>query len=194
MGVTLSIKKSGALCVCASLFLMLAPPSIVAAEDDTPPEPDDIWQGPMLGPVPATLSGGTVIDTAALVDLIKQHSAVLIDVLPAQRRPTGQTTPWMPVPHRNIPHSVWMPGVGSGIISQEMADYFGKRLGELTGQNREKLIVFYCRPNCWASWNAAKRAVLDGYRQVNWYPDGVEAWQRAGLPTDVSTPEGPGVQ
>lgn len=194
MGVTPLPKGLSALRLSTSALFLLTATSAVLADDEAAPEPDGIWQGPILGPVPATLAGGTVIDTAALVDLIKQQNPVLIDVLPAQRRPAGQTTPWMPVPHRNIPHSVWMPGVGSGIISQEMADYFEKRLGELTGQNREKLIVFYCRPNCWASWNAAKRAVLDGYRHVNWYPDGVEAWQGAGLPTEVSKPQGPGVQ
>ena len=158
-------------CAC----LLLASASVALAEDESPPEPDGIWQGPLLGPVPATLAGGTVIDTATLSDAIRPRGAVLIDVLPAQRRPAGQTTPWMPVPHRNIPHSIWMPGIGSGVITAEMTDYFTNRLAELTGQDREKMIVFYCRPNCWASWNAAKRAIANGYRHVNWYPGGVEA-------------------
>jgi rhodanese-related sulfurtransferase len=31
------------------------------------------------------------------------------------------------------------------------------------------------------SWNAAKRAINElGYRQVYWYPEGVQGWAKAG--------------
>ena len=43
--------------------------------------------------------------------------------------------------------------------------------------------MLYCHPQCWASWNAAKRAISYGYRKVYWYPDGIEGWEKAGLPT-----------
>jgi rhodanese-related sulfurtransferase len=32
------------------------------------------------------------------------------------------------------------------------------------------------------SWNAARRAVQLGHKNVVWYPDGVEGWQQAHQP------------
>lgn len=177
----------------ATALFVLAAIVPATAGDDSPPEPEGYWNGPMLGPVPETIAGGTVVGTTALADLIRTNHPVLIDVAPAQRRPeTGSTSsPWMPLPHRSIKDSVWIPGVGNGIMPETMAAYFRRRLQELTGNNPGRPIVLYCRPNCWMSWNAAKRAVAEGYRSVYWYPDGIEAWQTAGLPTEVKTSEGP---
>jgi PQQ-dependent catabolism-associated CXXCW motif protein len=168
--------------------------SNVFASDDATPEPAGYWQGAMNGKVPATIAGGSVIDTARLAQLVQRDNPVLIDVVPAPRRPLEQTSPWLPLPHRNIPRSVWIPGAGSGVISTAMTDYFRARLNDLTHHDLRRAIVFYCRVDCWASWNAAKRAIADGYQHVYWYPDGVEAWQAAGLQTETATAEGPGVQ
>ena len=179
---------------CLIAWLLLAAVTAASAGEETPPEPAGYWQGPMLSKVPATIAGGKVIGTDQLADLVRQENPVLVDVVPAPRRPEGQSTLWLPPAHRNIPRSVWIPGVGSGVISAAMGDYFRNRLAELTGRDLEKLIVFYCRPDCWASWNAAKRAIAEGYRGVVWYPDGVDAWQGAGLATEVANAEGPGVQ
>lgn len=180
--------------VCMIASLVLASVPTASAGEDPPSEPASYWTGPINGKVPATIAGGTVIGTEELADLIRQESPVVVDVVPAPRRPSEQATPWLPVPHRDIPGSVWIPGAGSGVISAAMADHFRKRLAELTGHDRERLIVIYCRSDCWASWNAAKRTIEAGYRRVNWYPDGIEAWQRASLPTEIAVPEGPGVQ
>ena len=40
--------------------------------------------------------------------------------------------------------------------------------------------MFYCRSDCWLSWNAARRAHQLGYRQLYWY--------RAGLPLVPAQP------
>ena len=45
-------------------------------------------------------------------------------------------------------------------------------------------LVFYCQRACWMSWNAARRAVALGYKQISWYPDGVDGWREAGLPLE----------
>ncbi len=50
-------------------------------------------------------------------------------------------------------------------------------------------MVFYCLAECWMSWNAAKRAIALGYRQVIWYPEGTDGWAAAGLPLSVTEPE-----
>ena len=38
------------------------------------------------------------------------------------------------------------------------------------------------------SWNAAKRAVEDGYTRVFWYPDGVDGWAAAGGALEPAEP------
>ncbi|GIK99200.1 MAG: hypothetical protein BroJett029_34090 [Alphaproteobacteria bacterium] len=157
------------------------------------PEPEGFWTGPMGGAVPATIAGGTVIDTAGLQALVAKGGVVLVDVAPAPRRPEGmdEGTLWLPPPHRSLPGSVWLADVGQGELDPARDAWYRLRLAELTHGDRAKPVVVYCHPNCWASWNAAKRAILYGYSRVYWYPDGVEGWQDAGLPTVVREAEQP---
>jgi len=158
-----------------------------ASEPPHPPEPDGFWTGPTQGAVPATLAGGTVIGTADLAALVERGGAVLIDVAPAPRAPEGLApgTTWTPPPHRSLPGSVWLPGVGQGELPPDVDAWFRARLAELTGGDRNRPVVLFCHPDCWISWNAAKRAILYGYTGVYWYPDGVEGWQDADMPTAV---------
>jgi PQQ-dependent catabolism-associated CXXCW motif protein len=186
-------RRLFALCLVAATGMLIAV-ARAHAQSDAPPEPEGYWQGPMNGRVPATITGGTVIDTQALAALLDREQVVVIDVFPAPRRPEHLSSPWRPVPHHDIPRSVWIPGMGSGAISAAMAEYIRARLTALTGGDRNRPVILYCRADCWASWNAAKRVIAEGYRHVFWYPDGIEAWQNAGLPTAVVEPEGPGVQ
>lgn len=145
------------------------------------------------GRVPTTIPDGTVIATDKLAELIRQSDPVLIDVAPSPHRPAGQTgsTPWLPPQHRSIVKSVWIPGAGAHVVLAATADYFRDTLARLTGGDHNRRIVVYCHPECWLSWNAAKRAIGKGYRQVYWYPGGIESWQDAGLPTAITRPEGP---
>ncbi|MGH7043926.1 MAG: rhodanese-like domain-containing protein [Acetobacteraceae bacterium] len=178
------------------LLLLLA--LAAAAPAGTPvaahaPEPRGYWLGPVHGPVPASIAGGTVIGTPALARLVRQGGIVLVDVAEATRRPSGLPpgTLWVPVPHRDIPGSVWIPDAGRGVIRPELAAYFRAQLATLTGGDRGRLVVIYCHPHCWMSWNAAKRAISYGYRRIAWYPGGMEAWRKAGYPTTIAPPEGP---
>ena len=38
------------------------------------------------------------------------------------------------------------------------------------------------------SWNAAKRALALGYKNVGWYPEGTDGWKAAGLPLESAEP------
>jgi PQQ-dependent catabolism-associated CXXCW motif protein len=171
------------------LILMLL--ALVAAAP--PPEPRGYWLGPIHGAVPATLKGGTVIHTEALAHLLKRRDVVLIDVAPAARRPSGMpaSAPWLPPAHRAISGSVWIPDAGLGLLPAALDAFYRASLAELTGHDRTRRIVIYCHPQCWMSWNAAKRAIRYGYRRVYWYPDGVEGWMKAGHPVVAVQPEGP---
>jgi PQQ-dependent catabolism-associated CXXCW motif protein len=154
------------------------------------PEPAGYRMDDYRAPTPATLAGGTVLDTAGLRDLLRNPEILAIDVLPLQKRPDNlpADTLWMPKPRLNIPNSVWLPEVGRGALSEDVERYFRDNLQELSGGDPARGLVFYCLADCWMSWNAAKRAIGYGYQSVYWYPDGTDGWTAAGLPTAESRP------
>jgi PQQ-dependent catabolism-associated CXXCW motif protein len=154
------------------------------------PEPAGYRMDHYRGEVPATLRGAIVINTADLAHLIKTANPILIDVLPAPSPPPDarQALPRMPLPHRDIPGSVWLPDTGRGALSPALEARFKQRLATLTHGRPGVPLAFYCLSQCWMSWNAAKRAMNDGYTHVVWYPDGADGWQSAGHSTAEITP------
>lgn len=161
-----------------------------AATGSAVPEPTGYRLDEYRAPTPATLAGGTVVDTAGVQRLTGESGVVLIDVLPVQKKPDNlpANTLWIPKARHNIPGSVWLPEVGRGALNAEVEDYFQRNLRELTAGDRNRKIVIYCLADCWMSWNAAKRAIEYGYRSVYWYPGGTDHWTTAGLPTEESQP------
>jgi PQQ-dependent catabolism-associated CXXCW motif protein len=155
------------------------------------PEPAGYWMGPAHGPVAATLSGGSVIHTRSLAALLKTGGVMIVDVSDAPRRPANLAAGavWLPLPHPVIPGAQWIPGAGLGAISPSVETLFRERLALGTGRDFTHRLVIYCHQNCWLSWNAAKRALSYGYRRVYWFPDGMEGWRAAGLPTAVAEPQ-----
>jgi PQQ-dependent catabolism-associated CXXCW motif protein len=172
----------------AVIVLILASPAIAQV-----PEPPDFRLEDYRAPVPDTVAGGTVVHTQALQALLDGTKPVLIDVLPAPRRPEGMKPdqPWMPVPRRDLPGSVWLPDVGRGALAPAVEQWFQDNLARVTDGDKERAIVFYCLNRCWMSWNATKRAALYGYRHVYWYPDGSDGWEQAGLPLAEAKPSVP---
>ncbi|HUH85258.1 MAG TPA: PQQ-dependent catabolism-associated CXXCW motif protein [Stellaceae bacterium] len=172
-----------------SLVLAL---SASAAPGDTAavPEPSDYRLDNYRGPTPATVAGGQAIDTEEAASLWRDHRAVFVDVLPAPRRPEALSadTLWKPVPHRDIPGSLWLPETGRGALSSALEAYFTGSLEGATRGNKNTALVFYCLAHCWMSWNAAKRAAADGYQHVLWYRDGTDGWEGARLPTAENEP------
>jgi len=156
------------------------------------PEPSGYWTGPINSAVPATLNGGKVIhDARRLRALLKRGETLVVDVSNAPRRPENMApgAPWLPLPHRAIPGSVWIPGAGLGEIPPAVDNFFRQRLSAATGGDLSRRLVIYCHEKCWLSWNAAKRAISYGYRNVYWFSEGVEGWKAAGFPTAVVEPE-----
>ena len=154
------------------------------------PEPDTYRMDDYRAPVPDTVSGGRVIHTEELKAAIGRGGVVLIDVLPAPRRPEGMKpdAAWMPLPRRDIPGSVWLPDVGRGALSPALEAWFRAELSQATGGNMAKPIVIYCLNQCWMSWNATKRAASFGYSNIAWYPEGTDGWAAANLPLAEATP------
>jgi PQQ-dependent catabolism-associated CXXCW motif protein len=154
-----------------------------------PPEPDGYRMEDYRAPVPATLAGARVVTTAEAAELWKA-GAVFVDVLSHAPRPANLPagTIWLEKPRMDIPGSVWLPDTGYGALAAATESYLRNSLDRVTRRDREKWLVIYCRPQCWMSWNAAKRALAMGYRHVAWYPDGPEGWEAAGLPLDEAKP------
>ena len=155
-----------------------------------PLEPQGYRMNDYRTPTPETVAGGVVLDTDAAYELWKSGSAVWIDVLPAPRRPANLpiSAIWMPVPHRDIPDSLWLPDIGRGALSPELETYFRGHLEVATRGQRDTAVVFYCLADCWMSWNAAKRAAAWGYTRVYWYPDGTDGWEAAKRPLTETEP------
>jgi quinoprotein dehydrogenase-associated probable ABC transporter substrate-binding protein/PQQ-dependent catabolism-associated CXXCW motif protein len=153
----------------------------------TVPEPSGYRMERYRAPVPATLTGATVLDTEGLQQLVKEAAPVVVDVLPKPRKPANRDPNqlWMDPKRDAIPGAVWLPNTGYGELTPEYRKYFEETLDKLTAGTKDRPLVFYCDRNCWMSWNAAKRAVAElGYTRVYWYPDGLQGWQSAGLATE----------
>ena len=60
-------------------------------------------------------------------------------------------------------------------------------LEKVLGQNKDRLIVFYCGfTKCTRSHNGAMWAVKLGYKNVYRQPGGIKAWDEAGYPVEKS--------
>ena len=153
-------------------------------------EPEHYRSEDYRAPTPATLRGARVITTAEAEALWKAGATIFVDVMPHVARPTDlpPATIWREKQRLNIPGSVWLPDTGYGELSAATGDYLKAGLRQVTGGDRTKPVVIYCVRDCWMSWNAAKRAISEGYSAVAWYPDGTDGWQDAGLPLSEALP------
>ena len=148
-------------------------------------------QGNYRAPVPATLTGATVIDVKAAHQLWKEGKPIFIDVLPRPPRPKNIQDPakWKAPKRENIKGSVWLPNVGFGSLHPSFEDYYKRNLKRLTKDDKSRRVILYCLADCWMSWNAAKRAMSYGYTNVVWFPGGSTDWDAAGYPLEEKLPE-----
>ncbi len=132
----------------------------------------------MRSSTPRSLSGAIVIDTGTFADLREHPQTLVLDVALAEERPASMpdNSPWMPL-HRSVPGAVWLPGAGNGNNDPAFEKVFKTEIETLTDHDLDRAIVTFCHPQCWASWNAAKRLIQLGYRRVYWYSEGLEGWQ-----------------
>ena len=160
-----------------------------------PPEPGGYRMEDYRTPTPATLAGARVVTTAEAAELWKAGAA-FVDVLPHVSRPANLPpgTIWREKTRMNIPGSIWLPDTGYGALAAATERYLRNGLERVTGGDRAKWLVIYCRPDCWMSWNAAKRALTMGYANVAWYPQGTEGWEGAGLPLQEAQPAPEGAE
>jgi len=173
--------------IAAMWFVALA--STNAWADDAPPEPSGYRMENYRDPTPATLAGAQVVTTAQAEELWKS-GAIFVDVYPRVRRPADlpRETIWREPVRLNILRSVWLPDTGYGALTPATERYLRSNLDRATDGDNRKWLVIYCRQECWMSWNAAKRVLTMGYRNVAWYPQGTDGWSASGLPLQKAVP------
>ncbi|MDO7896988.1 PQQ-dependent catabolism-associated CXXCW motif protein [Pseudomonas citrulli] len=170
------------------LAMVLLSLALNAAQADTPLfSPQGYRVAQYRSPTPNTVEGAQTLDTPALQKLLQQDpSPVLVDVY---RRPWLQGRFIDNEPHANLPGSLWLANTGDGDLEPAWQDYFSRHLRDATAGRAEPPLVFYCRSDCWLSWNAVKRAAAMGYKHLYWYRDGLDAWEAANLPVQAARPE-----
>lgn len=170
--------------ICAILHILQA--TSVSAE--TVPEPSDYRTENYRSAVPATLTGGQVIESAEqLVAFIKTRHPVLIDVYPAPNKPDNLSpdTLWIEPSRETLPGALWLANVGHGIAPDSLIHLLQNQLPD------DEPVVIFCEPNCWHSWNAGKRAIELGAKEVYWYRAGVKGWKEAGYALETQHPVRP---
>lgn len=175
--------------VAAALWLAASAHAAALAQT-RPPEPSGYRTADYRAPTPATLAGARVVTTAEAATMWRSGTAAFVDVLPHAPKPANLPpgTLWVEKPRMDIPGGAWLPDTGYGALAAQIEDYLRNGLRRITEGDRAKLVVIYCQANCWMSWNAAKRALAMGYKNIAWYPEGTDGWHAAGLPLQKATP------
>jgi len=141
-------------------------------------------------PVPDSLPGAETVNTQRAKQLQQSGQVVFIDVYPPRGLGADPLDGrWLTSETReNIENSVWLPEVGRGYLESEHIDYFQRNLARLDNGDQGTAFLFYCTADCWQSWNAARRALLWGYNNIFWYPDGTDGWAEENLPVVTAEP------
>ena len=93
-------------------------------------------------------------------------------------------------PHDGIAGAHWFPDTGRGVLAPGVGKWFESGVWRLTGGRRDRMLVVFCRSDCWMSWNAARRLGGMGYRNVWWLAEGTDGWRELGRPLVPAVPEG----
>ncbi|CCW19524.1 Rhodanese-related sulfurtransferase [Sphingobium indicum BiD32] len=142
-------------------------------------------------PVRQPPAGVGRIAPAAAAQLVPDRDAIFIDVLPTQgghREPGGR---WrLASPHESIPGAHWFPEAGRGQPDPAIAQGFARGLARLTRGQRSRMLILFCRADCWMGWNATKRLRAMGYANIWWLAEGTDGWRDLGLPLAPVQPDG----
>ncbi len=165
------------------------PDDAFPADGQPAPEPAGYRMENYRSPVPAALSGARTVDVDGLRQLLAGEDALLVDVMPTQPKPENRPAGsiWRDPKRETIKGAVWLANMGYGKLPDAEEAAFKAALLSRAG-SLDRTVVMFCEPQCWMSWNAAKRALGYGFRNVIWFPDGVAAWREAGLESDLVTP------
>ncbi len=175
-------------CFIASAILCLAVSvASLPVDGQAVEEPSGYRLGDYYAAVPESLAGGVVVDEFDALDLIEDGNVAPIDVTGQANQSDGAASVDSSSSRDVIPGSIWLPGVGLGEIDEAVDRYYRSALHQITNGDRSEGIMIYCLPDCWMSWNAAKRAIEYGYANVYWFPNGIAGWQTVSDRVETAT-------
>lgn len=150
---------------------------------------------PYKAPTPLSAPGATTLFFAEDVQaLIQGNDVLLVNVSPITLGPADAegNRDWIPPRRKSLqqlPGSIWLPNVGYESLDAGMDAYFRENLRYYTDGDKSHLLLFYCTADCWMSWNSVKRAREEyGYRNIYWYPYGIDGWKEQELELEPATP------
>lgn len=153
--------------------------------------PDGYRIAAYRAPVSRPPAGVGRIAPAAAAALRPGRDALFLDVLPAEGGHRESDGRWrLAAQHESIPGARWFPEAGRGVPEPDIALWFAAGVRRLTGGRRDRMLVVFCRSDCWMSWNAARRLRAMGYRNVWWLAEGTDGWRDLGRPLVRVAPEG----
>ena len=199
----LTLPDFPATIIVIAFIIVTTFPLVESANSETPPntagqqksealpeEPPGYRNDNYRTPTPARLTGAITVSDDEAMKHWQSKRTLFIDVMPRPERPPKLPagTLWRQPKRENIPGSYWLPNTGYGVLSPKVEAYYRDSLKRLTEGDLTRPILIYCLENCWMSWNAAKRALAFGYRNVYWYPAGTDGWARIGGPLENAEP------
>jgi PQQ-dependent catabolism-associated CXXCW motif protein len=161
----------------------------VRAESNVVAVPEGYRQPPYKAQTPTLLPGAETLSVAQ-AQAMHEAGVVMIDATPltigAYGAMNGQ---WViKEDHETIAGAVWLPNIGRATLQPWLEAWFAERLVQLSGGDKETPLIFFCRPDCWMSWNAGRRALSLGYQKIYWFRPGLPGWKEQGLPTETAVP------
>lgn len=139
------------------------------------------------GVVAAAPAGVVRIDADA-ARALQRRGARLIDVTPADGGHwDAARREWrLAEAHATIHGARWLPEAGRGDAPPGVIAW----LLRAAPMNKRAPVVVFCLADCWMSWNAARRLVAAGHRDVRWFAEGIDGWRERGWPLVPAAPAG----
>jgi rhodanese-related sulfurtransferase len=121
---------------------------------------------------PMSIPGGTMVD-AAKAKALHDKGAVFVDARVAAEYAEKHIKGAISVVYKETHKKV---------SKLDPKDEFA--LNKLPA-DKAKALVFYCNGSpCWRGYKGADAAIKAGYKNVNWFRDGLPAWEEKGYPTE----------
>ena len=183
-----------AVTIVTALWLAALTATANAAECNPMPDGVDADAGYRVGhysaAVPECAPGAPVIAYEEVKTLAASGGAILLDVTPIDGSdPDPFDGTWaVPQPHETIPGATWLPETGRGKPEPWLEKYLRSNLDRLIAEKPGLPVIVFCRVDCWGSWNAAKRLAAWDYKNIRWYPRGIDDWRDSNLPLEIGDP------
>ena len=121
---------------------------------------------------PMSIPGGTMVDVAKAKALFDK-GAVFVDARVAAEYAEKHIKSAVNIVYKEV---------NKKVAKLDPKDEFD--LAKLPA-DKAKALVFYCNGSpCWRGYKGADAAIKAGYKSVNWFRDGLPAWEEKNFPSE----------